>query len=233
MAKGKRIQKVGTSTNKNSDIIKRQVGFMKRWNLKPIENNFSTFKNRIIVILSSAFLSYNMSSIESELFYIIGSPYLEKKYDNMFFSFHDTDLYQFLNKLDITNQDNQLLLIYLLENLLNSSYEINAQDIAKQISEAIVLSGVDVQLCKRGSEYLFYPSGAELLDMKVVNDTLNWLEDYPKARAQFHEGLLLQQRHSPIRQVIVQCGLHLSFLSNNIITMKNRLKIKRNNLGNF
>ncbi len=233
MAKGKRIQKVGTSTNKNSDIIKRQADFVKRWNVKLNENNFDTFKNRIIVILSSAFSSYSMSSIESELFYNIGLPYVKKEYMEFSFSFDMTNLYRVLNRLDMTNQKNQLLLILLLENLLNSSYGIGAQNIAKQISEAIILSGVDVQLCKRGTEYLFYPSGAELLDIKVVNDTLNWLEDYPKARAKFHEGLLLQQRHFPIRQVIDTMRLALELFIKQYNDNEKSLENQKEQLGKY
>lgn len=233
MAKGKRIQKVGTSTNKNSDIIKRQADFVKRWNVKLNENNFFAFKNRIIVILSSVFSSYNMPLIENELFYSMGLPYVKKEYMPSDFSFNKTSLYRVLNELDATKQSYQLLLILLLENLLNSSYEIGAQNIAKQISEAIILSGVDVQLCKRGSEYLFYPSGAELLDMKVVNDTLNWLEDYPKARAKFHEGLLLQKRHSPIRQVIDTMRLALELFIKQYNDNEKSLENQKEQLGKY
>lgn len=233
MAKEKRIQKVGTITNKNSDVIKRQVDFVKRWNVKLNENNYSAFKNRIIVILSPVFSSFNMSSIEKELFYHIGLPYVEKEYSNYSFSFDKTCLYKVLNELDMSKPIYHILLISLLEELLNSSYEIGAQNIAKQISEAIVLSGVDVQLCKRGSEYLFYPSGAELLDMKVVNDTLNWLEDYPKARAKFHEGLLLQQRHSPIRQVIDTMRLAFELFIKQYNENEKSLENQKEQLGKY
>ena len=91
------------------------------------------------------------------------------------FSFSKTYLYKFINKLDMSKESHQLLLIYILESILNSEYDIEIPDIARKISEALVLSGINIELYKRGSKYLFYPSGAENLDTKLVNNNLNWL----------------------------------------------------------
>src|SRR5699024_6656954 len=117
---------------------------------------------------------YNTDIIEKELFYSVGLPYVRKNYYEYLFQFKNTQIYKILYQLKLQDKGHQILLIKLLEFLLNSSEVYNKGDISKQISEAIVLSGLDIQLCKRGSEYVFYPLGAELLDTKVVNDTLNW-----------------------------------------------------------
>ncbi len=202
MAKRNQIQKVGTITNQKSETIKRNLDFANRWNLDIKRDRYTAFLNRIIVIIEPIFSDYNTDIIEKELFYSVGLPYVRKNYYEYLFQFKNTQIYKILYQLKLQDKGHQILLIKLLEFLLNSSEVYNKGDISKQISEAIVLSGLDIQLCKRGSEYVFYPSGAELLDTKVVNDTLNWLEKYPNSREKFHEALILQKKHESVRQVI-------------------------------
>lgn len=192
------------------------------------------FKNRVIVILSSACPSaYSMPFVEKKLFYSVGLPYVQKEYSQYSFSFDKSQLYIVLNKLDMSDQNHQMLLIQLLENLLNSGYDIGVQEIAQQLSESIVLSGVNIQLCKKGSTYMFYPSGAELLDVKIVNDTLNWLEAYPKARVKFHEGLVLQQKHSPVRQIIDTMRLSFELFMKQYNKNEKSLENQKEQLGKY
>lgn len=234
MAKAKKIQRVGTSTNKESDVIKRQASFAKRWNLELDKNNYINFKDRIITILSSSFSLNEISSIEDKIFFAMGLPYIgrDDTFD-VFTSFAYSNLYNYIHKLDMTEKDEQISLIYLLEILLNLLHDNSTNDIAKRISEAIALSGIDVQLCKKGDEYLFYPSGAELLDIKLVNDTLNWLVDYPKAREKFHEGLVLQQRHSSTRQVIDSMRLALELFVKQYNGNEKSLENQKAELGQY
>lgn len=80
---------------------------------------------------------------------------------------------------------------------------------------------------------MFYPSGAELLDIKLVNDTLNWLEDYPKAKEKFHEGLVLQQRHSSTRQVIDSMRLALELFVKQYNGNEKSLENQKAELGQY
>lgn len=205
MAKRNQIQKVGTTTNQRSETIKRNSDFANRWNLDIKRNRYTAFLNRIIVIIEPIFSEYNTDIIEKELFYSVGLPYVRKNYYEYSYQFKNTQIYKILYQLKLQDKGHQILLIKLLEFLLNSSEVYNKNDISKQISEAIVLSGLDIQLCKRGSEYVFYPSGAELLDTKVVNDTLNWLEKYPNSREKFHEALILQKNMNRFVKLLIQC----------------------------
>ena len=149
----RKTQKVGATTNKRSEIIERQNDFAKRWNLKT-SGNYAAFKNRIVVILDGvSFNSYWMPSFEREIFYQVGQSYVDQNYMSFSFSFSMTYLYKFVNKLDMSQSSHQLLLINILESVLNSEYDIGIPDMARKISEALVLSGINIELYKRGSEY--------------------------------------------------------------------------------
>jgi len=227
----RKTQKVGATTNKRSEIIERQNDFAKRWNLKT-SGNYAAFKNRIVVILDGvSFNSYWMPSFEREIFYQVGQSYVDQNYMSFSFSFSMTYLYKFVNKLDMSQSSHQLLLINILESVLNSEYDIGIPDIARKISEALVLSGINIELDKRGSEYLFYPSGAEILDTKLVNDNLNWLELYPKAREKMHLALSSQQRNGQPRQIIDNMRLSFELFLKQYLNNEKSLENQKELLG--
>lgn len=227
----RKTQKVGATTNKRSEIIERQNDFAKRWNLKT-SGNYAAFKNRIVVILDGvSFNSYWMPSFEREIFYQVGQSYVDQNYMSFSFSFSMTYLYKFVNKLDMSQSSHQLLLINILESVLNSEYDIGIPDIARKISEALVLSGINIELYKRGSEYLFYPSGAEILDTKLVNDNLNWLELYPKAREKMHLALSSQQRNGQPRQIIDNMRLSFELFLKQYLNNEKSLENQKELLG--
>lgn len=227
----KKTQKVGSTTNKKSEIIERQNDFAKRWNLKT-SGNYMAFKNRIIVIFDGvSFNSYWMPSFEREIFYQVGQSYVDQQYMSFSFSFSKTYLYKFMNKLDMSQSSHQLLLINILESVLNSGYDIGIPDMARKISEALVLSGINIELYKRGSEYLFYPSGAEILDTKLVNDNLNWLELYPKAREKMHLALSSHQRNGQPRQIIDNMRLSFELFLKQYLNNEKSLENQKELLG--
>lgn len=227
----RKTQKVGATTNKRSEIIERQNDFAKRWNLKT-SGNYAAFKNRIVVILDGvSFNSYWMPSFEREIFYQVGQSYVDQKYMPFSFSFSMTYLYKFVNKLDMSQSSHQLLLINILESVLNSEYDIGIPDMARKFSGALVLSGINIELYKRGSEYLFYPSGAEILDTKLVNDNLNWLELYPKAREKMHLALSSQQRNGQPRQIIDNMRLSFELFLKQYLNNEKSLENQKELLG--
>jgi len=226
-----KLQKVGATTNKKSEVIQRQTDFSKRWNIN-FSENFVAFNNRIIVILDGlSFNSYWMPRFEREVFYQIGQSYVDQNYSSFSFSFSKTYLYKFLNKLDLSKKSHQMVLISLLESILNSGYDIGIPEIARKISEALVLSGINIEIYKRGSEYLFYPSGAEILDAKLVNDNLNWLEFYPKAREKMHTALSLQQRNGQPRQIIDNMRLCFELFLKQYLNNEKSLENQKELLG--
>lgn len=227
----KKTQKVGSTTNKKSEIIVRQNDFAKRWNLKT-SGNYMSFKNRIIVIFDSLpFNSYWMTNFEREIFYQVGQSYVDQNYMSFSFSFSKSYLYKFMNKLDMSQSSHQMLLINMLECALNSGYDIEISDTARKISEALILSYINIELYKRGSEYMFYPSGAEILDAKLVNDNLNWLEIYPKAREKMHLALSLQQQRGQPRQIIDNMRLAFELFLKQYLNNEKSLENQKELLG--
>lgn len=190
-----KIRRVGTTTNKNSELIKSQREFMKRWNVEFDNSNIIHFRNRIINILRDICPEKEyLISFENDLFYRIGLAY-QKPIDTYFYNFDDSLLLKRIAKFDLTHESNQIKLLWWLENILNTKRGcIDSTYLSEKISEALVASGINTQLCKSGTIYLFYPSGAELLDIKIVNDVLNWLDDYPKAKEKFNSALLMFQK---------------------------------------
>lgn len=227
----KKTQKVGSTTNKNSEIILRQKDFARRWNIFE-SGNYKAFKNRIIVIFDGiSFDSFWMPRFEREIFYQIGQSYVDQNYLPYSFSFSRTSLYKLISNLDMSQTSHQIFLINLLESVLNTKYNIGVADVAKKISEALVLSAIDIEIYKRGSEYLFYPSGAEVLDAKLINDNLNWLESYPKAREKMHLALSLQQRKGQPRQIIDNMRLSLELFLKQYLNNEKSLENQKEILG--
>jgi len=205
-----KIRRVGTTTNKNSELIKSQKDFMKRWNVEFDNNNILSFKNRIINILRDVCpINQSLVSFENKLFYQIGVAYNDP-FSPYSYSYRESYLLKTIEKLDLSIEKNQIKFLWWIENILNMRGYINdITYLTENISEAIIASGINAQLCKSGSNYMFYPAGAELLDAKVVNDVLNWLENYPKSKEKFNSALLMFQKKVEVRHILD--NLRLSF----------------------
>ena len=205
-----KIRRVGTKTNKDSSLIREQSNFMKRWDVKFDNNNFLFFRNRIITAITSQCPSnYLMSIMEKTLFYKLGMVYVQKEYSSYSFKFTDTQIYKHLLTLKMDDPLHQVAFLWCIENMLNMDFWDDKILFATKVAESLVLSGINAQLCKSGCTYMFYPTGAELLDIKVVNDTLNWLEQYPDTREKFNDSLIMFQKHMDTRHIID--NLRLSF----------------------
>ena len=72
-----------------------------------------------------------------------------------------------------------------------------------------------------------------MLDTKVVNDTLNWLEKYPNSREKFHEALILQKKHESVRQVIDTMRLALELFIKQYFNNEKSLENQKELLGKY
>lgn len=207
-----RIRRVGTTKNKDSEIINAQRNFMKRWDIVFDNNNTIQFRNRIITALRKICPEgESLIYFENDLFYRIGLAYINTSHVYSY-NYDKSELLKRIAKLDLTQEKDLIKFFWWLENILNTkSTYIDTSYLADKISEALVASGLNAQLCKSGSTYMFYPAGAELLDVKVVNDVLNWLDGYPKAKEKFNSSLLMFQKKNEARHVLdnLRLGLEL------------------------
>lgn len=52
---------------------------------------------------------------------------------------------------------------------------------------------IDVAIARQGNRVTLYPGGARLLDEAVVNEALEWLDQYPQVSKHFEEALRIYQ----------------------------------------
>lgn len=78
----------------------------------------------------------------------------------------------------------------LLWALFRSGYAGRAASLSNDLRVAFALSpSLDIVLLGREDGFMMYPSGAELLDQQLVEETLDWLAAYPEVEKPFHEAL--------------------------------------------
>ena len=228
----KKVRKVGTTKNKNSELIKSQSNFMKRWDVEFDNNNISSFRNRIINVLRDILpKNESLARYENDLFYNVGLVF-QDPFHIYTYEFKDSLLLKYILKLDFKQPKSQVKFLWWLENILNMGYIDNAY-LAEKISEALVVSGIDAQLCKSGSSYSFYPIGAELLDIKVVNDVLNWLEDYPKSREKFNQALIQFGRKNDPRHVLDNLRLSFELFLKDYLHNDKSLENQKSEVGKY
>jgi len=187
-------------------LTKLQRNFLKRWNIS-IDDlsgyDFQGFKNRICCVLAAYIEDIHMLLfIERNLFYRLGIDGYYSQLTDFMPGFFDRSVLK--RRLDQGYDENKFVdFLWCLENIIDiclTHVEINPhQDNEKErvveqfiagMAEALELSNINAVLCQRDEQYMFYPKGAELLDEKLVNDNLNWLEDYPDSHEKFHKALV-------------------------------------------
>ncbi len=88
------------------------------------------------------------------------------------------------------------------------SFDDFVEPFFRSIRNDIDLSQVPVT-ANRSTDVLFYPKGARLLDEKLVDDTLDWLEGYSKKATQYFSSALSEYRKKHFRNSVDQMRLSL------------------------
>ncbi len=189
------------------EISKKIKQFRSRWNINYSErNDFESFQNHILFSTDKILGNFLLSrrGVSDKFAYLMGSPIQprsvigsravlqlwEEEQQNSIFI-------QNIVYITLKNSSSLIQLItalqYLVWVLEEESEARNIVDaFIEDVQKAIYLSpSLNVRLIKRDSGILFYPAGAKLLDDKLVNDNLLWLEDYPKVLKHFEEALLI------------------------------------------
>jgi hypothetical protein len=197
---------------KTPEVLKHRRDFMKRWNIQEEQiEDFSLLKNRIITIFEEFLNNTDLvHDIESGLFFDIGKRYSRDVLSIMAFTpFADSQLESFLLSFNGLQYE-YLRYIEIIIKIYASRVDKNlSKKMAEKIAEAIELSKIQAILCLRDTEYIFYPKYAELLDERLVNDNLNLLEGYPRAREKFHNALCGVLKQQNTRDIIDNLRLSL------------------------
>jgi hypothetical protein len=171
-------------------VDRQQIGaFRKRWGITVSDKEeFAKFKNRILDALSAHLddLRTNESFVRSYAL-MIGHSYATVRatlqtYSLTWFIREHVPMQTFSEVIDHT----QMILWALKE----SDHLYIANELAVSLEVVFQLShAVQATILPDGDSFMIYPAGAELLDEKLVEETLEWLEGYPIVRQPFHEAL--------------------------------------------
>ncbi len=188
-------------------ISNKIKNFYQIWNISLDEKDeFDKFKNRVLNVISEN-LGINMkddTDLAKEYLHLIGAEIPSKSIFDDFdidlkFNIKNTAIYKLLVK---ENDFNKFILKIQVFFLCESLDTIQKQKLAKNIKDTIKISFIPVEFKKIKEEYLFYPAGAKLLDDKVINEVLDWLDDYPKVQQYFNLSLKQHMKKDSPRNIL-------------------------------
>jgi len=213
---------------------RRLTNLAKRWNIPLRENmEFSRFRNRLLAELDrtvGAFILQN-GSIVREYQYVVGLPQAIRgtfSIGSLDRTFAKTCIYDQLADAGDVSQLAMSLQPFLWVLANNKYKEMDAfiERIRKVIDDSPLIS---LKVVKRGDEVTLYPGGAKLLDERVINDNLDWLENHPAASKHFASALeiYLKKDKSKYRNLLDELRSSLEKLVRGILGRKSNLE----NLG--
>ena len=226
------MKKQSTRTKKQqSDVRLRVEGFYKRWNIQLDDSiRWESFRNR-------ALNSYEFDISEQiekdnstdEFFTIIGKHRIKN-------SILDTDYFQrhpiYNYFVETSNIQDFLLGLQALFWLKAGSVE-SKKRFLRNIQDAICITGVPLIIKQTNNDVLLFPSGAKLLDRKLVDDNLDWLSLYQKSYEAYKTALLKIGKKGEERDVVDYLRLSLELLLKDILHNKKSLENQKIELGNY
>jgi len=224
--------------------LKQKIkNFYKRWNIKCDETRkFSDFKNRALSTIDSILGNRFLQDEELQQRYLklIGRHIPQSKFYPLdsagvfqafqIKEFKDSPIYQVLSQendfVEFIKHLEYLFWLDLPPPIKEKLYEGFKEDIG--------LSMLDIELKKvKGNDYRFYRKGARLLDEKVVNDVLDWLQKYPKVYDNFKSALEKYQNKVYQRNLIDDLRLALELLLRKILQNKKRLEKQKSDISKY
>lgn len=223
---------------------KRKIkNYYKRWNIS-VNNNESyiSFKNRIINILKEEFgpkLIYG--EFISEYLNLVGErrdsivlvkssfPSLDigdKEYDLSI----NSPIYSIIDKCN----DSQKLILYLQGFFWCKKIDNSIKRrLYQEMKKAIDISFLPIKVVFKNGEYDFYPAGAKLLDKKLVNEVLDWLEDYPEVYKHFNLSLKQYMKKEYSRNILDNLRFSLEQLLKSLFNNQKSLEKQKDNILRF
>lgn len=227
---------------------KKIKNFNRRFNISYDEKKqFEEFKNRVLhsfdIVLGELFI--NNTQLEEDYIKLIGMlpkttfssvhrggmniANIQYALTGYTIKFNETRLWELLsginNFVDLVKCIQFIFWLYINESLKDKFFDSIKQDIE--------LSGVQLNIRKIKSGVVLYPKGARLLDEKIVNDVLNWLNEYPTVLKNFQESLEMFYLRRYTRDVVDKMRLSLELLLKSILNNRKNLDNQKSPLSEF
>jgi hypothetical protein len=224
--------------DKNVNLEKKITGFHKRWNIEMSEDYaWNVFKNRLLnsyaSILKNEFIYEE--NCDEEFMSLIGVHDSQTKHEKLKLSMTGKDIEDcpsykfFINETDIK----KILLGIEAISWMESIQLEKKNRFFADIKSIIRITNVPIELIQTGNEFLIYPSGAKLLDEKLVNDNLDWLEDYPEIYETFKKSLSELGIKGKERQVIDNLRLVFELLLKKKLNNSKSMENQKSELGKY
>jgi len=181
-----------------------RLQFDKQWGLESDESlEFNKFRNRVLKVVDESVGVYILSrpEITGEFAFLLGVEYpttsgigVDADLDSLLLGvkFKDNIVYK-----QIAQASSSSRLAKAIQNLFWALEKYNCPQIEQLVEglrEAIELSPtVHLRIARRGKTVTLYQGEVKLLDEKVIDETLAWLEAYPNVAKHLEEALRIYQ----------------------------------------
>ncbi|EAI3432508.1 hypothetical protein E4I96_08315 [Campylobacter coli] len=214
-------------------LFKTKRDFAKRWNIE-IEDRFY---ERCITLIGDIINPKQLSELEQKIFLIVGEIYKgEKKFSGVisifnhfnglhdsYFAFHETALYSLLMQLK------DVKFLEALENIINFCKKDKDDEFLLTFNDIVLMSNKPFRLYYN-DKYEFHPSNIEIFDQVLINDVLEFLKDYPKAKKQLSEALKIFITKENYRDVVDKTRLSLELFLTQLLNNEKSLENQKDEI---
>ena len=140
-------------------------------------------------------------------------------------AFSNTAIYKVIIKAD--NFKNFIRALQILFWVLEEENYTKLKELAKEVEQASQLTpAFAFRVAFRKGKVTLYPSGAKLLDQKMVDETLEWLQDYPNVVQHYKKALqiYMEKGKSHYRELLDNLRLTVEQLLRKILGNRKSLE---------
>lgn len=230
----------------NSSIYDKRKSFYKRWNFIEPHEERNQLKIRCLSVIAKILNKASRpSNFEIKLFneenflddycYEMSMILGIENRTNTFNNFELKDLYKYLLKLNLENEDEYYQFLWYLERTLNYDFGNNIDKIVliNKIVEAINLSNANIKILVKENNYELYPIHIEFLDIPLLIDNLMWLDKYKKTKEHFSNALKIPRKKQNYRNIIDELRFSLESFFQQLFSNKKTLEKQKSNIGEY
>ena len=130
---------------------------------------------------------------------------------------------------DFDNIIKYLQVVFLMKNSIIS--KTIKEKLYKEINDILDSFDINIFIKKEENKYLILKKGAKELDKALVNDVLEWLEEYPESRKMLVSALEKYQNKGDTRNILDDIRLSLELLVQEKFNNKKSLENNISNIG--